>query len=147
MFDLSKFLTGGNITTASVIWPLMIGAFIAVIVSHINKKTVGRLVKKLLSAKADSEASALSLNDLGMSKKSFLKYALRPSSTLSNIIKTAEDGRLYIPEDKAYRAETTFSPDSTSTKTVIFAAIVFISAGIGLLHLVPYVIKLIGGIF
>lgn len=147
MFDLSKFLTGGNITTASVIWPLMIGAFIAVIVSHINKKTVGRLVKKLLSAKADSEASALSLNDLGMSKNSFLKYALRPSSTLSNIIKTTEDGRLYIPEDKSYRAETTFSPDSTSAKTVIFAAIVFIFAGIGLLHLVPYVIKLIGGIF
>lgn len=147
MFDLAKFFTGGNITTASVIWPLMIGAFVAVVISHINKKTVGKLVKKLLSANADSEASALSLNDLGMGKNSSLKYALRPSSTLSNIIKTTDDGRLYIPEDKAYRAETIFSPDSTSFKTVIFAAILFVGAALALLHLVPFVMKLVGGLF
>lgn len=147
MFDLAKFFTGGNITTASVIWPLMIGAFVAVVISHVNKRTVGKLVDKLLSAKADSEASAQSLTDLGMGKKSSLKYALRPSSTLSNIIKTTEDGRLYIPEDKAYRAETIFSPNSTSLKTVIFSAILFICAALGLLHLVPFIMKLVGGIF
>lgn len=146
--NLAKLLTGGSTTVASVVWPIIIGVFIAILVSHLNKKTVGRLVKKLLDAKADSPESAKSLSELGFGSKSFLKYALRPSSTLSTIIlKEDSSEKYYIPEDKAYRAETTYSPDGSKTLTVVIALVLLIIAGVGLNNLIPYIIKLATGIF
>ena len=145
--NLAKLLTGGNTTVASVIWPMIVGVFIAMLISYFNKKTIGRLVKKLLKSGAKSPETAKSLSELGFSEKSF-SYALRPSSTLSSlIIKDDSTSKLYIPEDKAYRAETTYSPDGTRVLTIILAAVLLIIAGIGLNNLVPYVIKLVSGLF
>ncbi|MBR6771930.1 MAG: hypothetical protein IKM29_00915, partial [Clostridia bacterium] len=61
--NLAEFLTGGSVSAASVIWPMMIGVFLAVLIAYFNKRSIGRLVKKLLAAPADSEESALSLSD------------------------------------------------------------------------------------
>ncbi len=145
--NLAELLTGGNVAAASVIWPIMLGVFIAVVISYINKKTIGKLVNKLLALPADSEDNAVTLSEIGFDKKTSLKYALRPDSTLSNVIRSTSDGKYYIPEDQAYRAETVFTQDRLSLMTVIFAGILIIVAGTALLNVLPFVIETLGGIF
>ena len=144
---LEKLLTGGSSATASVIWPMIIGVYIAIIIIFINKKTIGRLVKKLLSASADSEENAVSLKELGLEKKPSLRYALRPSSTLSNIIKRTEDERYYIPEDKSYRAESLYTQKRVTALTLIVPAILLTAAGIALLNALPGIISIISAVF
>ena len=144
---LAKLLTGGNITTASIIWSIIIGVFIAVVISFINKKTIGKLVDKLLSLPADSEQNAVTLEEIGFGKKGSLRYALRPSSTLSSIIKKTEDGRLYIQEDQQYRAEKVYTQNRLSILTLIFSAIILIVAGSVLLNFLPSIIETVKSAF
>ena len=144
---LAKLLTGGNITTASIIWSIIIGVFIAVVISFINKKTIGKLVDKLLSLPADSEQNAVTLEEIGFGKKGSLRYALRPSSTLSSIIKKTEDGRLYIQEDQQYRAEKVYTQNRLAIFTLIFSAIILIVAGSVLLNFLPSIIETVKSAF
>ncbi len=144
---LAKLLTGGNTTSASIVWPIILGVFIAVVISYINKKTIGKLVDKLLALPADSEENAVTLDEIGFGGKGALRYALRPSSTLSNIIKRTEDGRYYIPEDQQYRAESVYTQSRLSVMTLIFSAIVLIIAGSALLNVLPSIINIVEGIF
>ncbi len=144
---LAKLLTGGNITTASIIWSIIVGVFIAVVISFINKKTVGKLVDKLLALPADNEKNAVTLDEIGFGKKGALRYALRPSSTLSSIIKRTEDGRLYIPEDQQYRAEKVYTQNRLSILTLILSAIILVVAGSVLLNVLPSFIETVKGAF
>ena len=146
--NLSKLLTGGNVTIASVVWPLMIGIFAAVVISVINKKTVGQLVKRLLKAEATCPENAKSLKELGFNEKGFLRYALRDTSTLSTlVVKNEENGGYYIPSDKAFRAENTYVSDRVTYLSIIIAAVIFIAAGIGLNNVIPKLIDFAMGIF
>lgn len=144
---LAKLFTGGNTTSASVIWSIIIGVFIAVVISYINKKTIGKLVDKLLSLPADNEENAVTLNEIGYGNKGALRYALRSESTLSSIIKHTGDGRYYIPEDQQYRAESVYTQSRLSVMTLIFSAIFLIIAGSALLNVLPTIIETVKGIF
>ena len=145
--DLEKFFTGGSAANASIIWPIILGVFIAVVIAYINKKTIGRLVDKLLAHPADSEDNAVTLDEIGFGKKGSIRYALRPSSTLSHIIMRTEDGRFFIPEDQQYRAEAVYTQSRLSFLTIIFSAIVLILAGSALLNALPKIFGSINGIF
>ena len=144
---LAKLLTGGNMTSASIVWSIILGVFIAVVITYINKKTIGKLVDKLLALPADNGENAVSLDEIGFGGKGSLRYALRPSSTLSNIIKHTEDGRYYIPEDQQYRAETLFTQSRLSLLTLILSAAVLIIAGCSLLNVLPSIIEIFNGMF
>ena len=135
--NLSELLTGGDVTVASIVWPLMIGAFIAVVIGISNKLLVGKLVKSLLKAEATCPENAKTLKELGLNEKGFLRYALRDGSTLSVLINKAENGGYFIPSDKAFRAENTYVSDRTTYLTMIIAAVIFIAAGIGLNNIIP----------
>ncbi len=144
---LAKLLTGGSTTTASVIWPIILGVFIAVLITYINKKTIGKLVDKLLCLPADNEENAVTLDEIGYGNKGALRYALRPTSTLSSIIKHTDDGRYYIPEDQQYRAEVVYTQSRLSPITLIVSAILLIVAGSTLLNVLPSIIETVKGIF
>lgn len=144
---LAKLLTGGSTTAASVIWPIILGVFIAVVITYINKKTVGKLVDKLLALPADNEENAVTLNEIGFGKKGSLHYALRPSSTLSNVIKHTDDGKYYIPEDQQYRAEVVFTQSKLSPMTLILSAVLLIVAGSSLLNVLPSIVNIVKGLF
>jgi TctA family transporter len=144
---LAKLLTGGNTTSASIIWAIILGVFIAVVITYINKKTVGKLVNKLLALPADSEENAVTLDELGFGKNGSLRYALRPSSTLSNIIKHTEDGRYYIPEDQQYRAEIVYTQNRLSVMTLVISAVLLIVAGSALLNVLPSFVNMFKSVF
>ncbi len=145
--NLANLLTGGDTTLASIVWPLLIGAFASVVISIINKKTVGKLVKKLLEANSGTPETAISLEEAGLSKNGYLRYATRPNSTLMNLISVTDDGKLYISEEKSFRAETTYVSDRSSFIVILIAAIVFIATGILLNNIVPKLISFATNIF
>ena len=138
---LAKLFTGSNTTLASIIWPLILGAFVAIVVSIINKRNVRKLVKKLLEADASTPESAISLEEAGLQRNGYLRYATRPTSTLTSIISVTDDKKLYISDEKSFRAETTYISDRASTITIIVAAVLLIAAGVLMNNMVP---KLIG---
>ena len=145
--NLAKFFTGSDTSVASIVWPLIFGAFISVIISVINKKNVGKLVKKLIEAKASTPDSAKTLEELGLSRNSYLRYATRPTSTLMNIISITDDKRLYISEEKSFRAENTYVSDRASGKVMLIAAVIFIAAGILMINVIPKLISFATDIF
>ena len=145
--NLAKFFTGSDTSVASIVWPLIFGAFISVIISVINKKNVGKLVKKLIEAKASTPDSAKTLEELGLSKNSYLRYTTRPTSTLMNIISITDDKRLYISEEKSFRAENTYVSDRASGKVMLIAAVIFIAAGILMINVIPKLISFATDIF
>ena len=146
MSYIIDIFTGKSGESATVIWPLIIGAFLAVIISHFNKRTVGILVKRLLDSKANTPENAKKLNDLGLGKKAYLKYALRPKSTLRGII-FAEKDAYYIPEETEYRAETVYKPDGSSLLTVFSAFVFFLIIGLALVNSLPNIIGFASSIF
>jgi hypothetical protein len=139
-----------NPTVGSILWPLMVGVIIAAFVVLFHKKTLGKLVKKLFDEGAKTEATAKSLAELGLEKNKFLRYALRPDSTLRKIIDATEvDGELryYIAEDNAYRAEVTYNPDGSSVLTVVIAILLILIVASVMLILIPDLIQMFKNAF
>jgi hypothetical protein len=139
-----------NPTVGSILWPLMVGVIIAAFVVLFHKKTLGKLVKKLFDEGAKTEATAKSLAELGLEKNKFLRYALRPDSTLRKIIDATEvDGELryYITEDNAYRAEVTYNPDGSSVLTVVIAILLILIVASVMLILIPDLIQMFKNAF
>jgi hypothetical protein len=134
-----------NPTVGSILWPLMVGVIIAAFVVLFHKKTLGKLVKKLFDEGAKTEATAKSLAELGLEKNKFLRYALRPDSTLRKIIDATEvngELRYYIAEDNAYRAEVTYNPDGSSVLTVAIAILLILIVASVMLILIPDLIQM-----
>ena len=145
--NLTKLLTGGNGTVASIVWPLMCGVFLALIIVYINKNTVGKLVKALLSAKANTKETAKSLDELGLAKKRYLVYALRSGSTLSTLVRKAPDAqgevaRFYLPEEVCFRAETFYKDDRFSPMTIVIGTIAFLALTLLLLNVIPELLQM-----
>lgn len=140
--SIIEFLTGDSQTVASVIWPIVLGAFLAIVISHFNKRTVGILVKRLLQQKATDEENAVLLSSLKIRGKAYLFYALRDNSVLRSIIHICKgsdkkDPKLFIPEDKLFRAESQYKPDGSSLYMLIISAAVLFALGFALITFLP----------
>ena len=168
MPNFSELLTGGDMTLASILWPMTLGVIIATCVVFFNKQTLGKLVQRLLEDKIDSEYAAKSLRELGIKENIFLRMALKPGTTFRKMVMVApprekdpdaEDGetpdpdtpsapeedRYYIPEDKAYRAEVTYTPDGSSVLTLVIVAVIFTAVTVILLSVIPKIVEMLGG--
>ena len=150
--NLTELLTGGNTTLASVLWPMIAGVILAACLVFFNKQTLGKLVKALFDAKANSPETAKSLKELGLDKHRLLRLALRPDTTLRKVVyaveqKEGEEIRYYIPEDRAYRAEVTYNPDGSSVMTLLIAAVAFIAVAVILMSVVPDLVKMFSAAF
>lgn len=138
---------------------MVLGVTLAVFIVFFNKKTLGKLVKKLFEEKAENEITAKSLKELGLEKSRILRYALREGSTLRKMVyavpprdgeeaASGEKGqksgevKYYIPEDKAYRAELTYNPDGTSVLTVVLAILIFAIVSLVLLAVIPSLVRI-----
>ncbi|MBE6637769.1 MAG: hypothetical protein E7618_08225 [Ruminococcaceae bacterium] len=167
MPNFSELFTGGETTLASILWPMAFGVILAACVIFFNKQTLGKLVQRLLEDKIDSERNAKSLRELGIKETVFLRMALKPGSTFRKIVKLApprekdpeaeddafdsdtpaspEENRYYIPEENAYRAEVTYTPDGSSVLTLVIIAIMFIALTVILLAVIPKIVAWISG--
>ena len=124
-----------------ILFSIVVGTVIAAVAMLYRQLFLGGIVRKILAKKAHSEEDAISIEDMGYSKKNFLiKYALRNKSTFSKIVLRTNEKipRYYIPEERRLREEIRFRKKGNSFVTIILMILAFVGIAYILLTVIPY---------
>ncbi len=119
---------GGPLTAGKlIIWAIIIGFMIAAFVCLYNKVFLGKFVSFLLKNKADTEETAKTLKDAGISN-AFVKRALKSETLYSKLVCTNETDkkdilnvRFFIPSEKRDRADRLYAHNGISTTILIIS--------------------------
>ena len=97
MPNLSELLYyTGETSTQLVVWSFFIGIVIATIAGYLIKSKFGAFIRKLLENKIDSPEKAVTLEELGLQKKLFIKLGLKSHTNYKNmLVAITEDGKFY----------------------------------------------------
>lgn len=133
---------GGPLTAGKlIIWAIIIGFAVSGFICLYNKVFLGKFVSFLLKNKAETEESAKSLTDAGISNI-FVKKALKSSSLYAKLVCTTNtekkdimNVKFYIPSEKKDRADRLYAHNGMSTTVliislfllVLLAAVVYIA--------------------
>ncbi len=119
-----------DITT--ILWLFCAGISAALIIGYYNARVLGKTVRALIDIDATSPESAIALEELGLKITPMLKNSMRNGKSLSEIVKTTEDGKYYIAPNKLEMAKSKYKGKDIS--------LVFIIACIALLVVVCLVL-------
>ena len=97
MPNLSELLYYNGETSMQLItWSFFIGVVIATVAGYFIKTKFGAFIRTLLEKEIDSPEKAATLEELGLNKKLFIKYALRSHANYKNmLVAITEDGKFY----------------------------------------------------
>lgn len=114
----------------AVVLCVIAGFAAALIIMYYCKAIAGKAVRLLLEAKAFSEQSAKSLEELGIKNVKYHARMLEKSNPQRTICEKAEDGRYFIKEEYRDRAERTYATKEnmlgmTAVSLVITAILFF----------------------
>jgi len=143
---------------------IIIGVIAAASYAFYNKSILGGFVKRLIEEGCDSEENGLSLRELGYDKSGLVRFALRPESSLSRVVKRyapAEAGAsangavrvngrrvsdtmldksvFFIEEGSLEKAERTYVSHGTTVFSLVLTAIVFLFVMAASYFLIPLV--------
>lgn len=132
---------------------LYVGIIAALILVSWRKGYMGNVIRSLLKAEAFSEETAKSPEELGLEKKPILKRALK-RQRFGGLVKCVgvdllekkpdfSSARYYIPEDRRYRAEDSYSRRGVGVPMIIFWAIVLIPVFMVLRFAIPELLQLV----
>lgn len=149
-----------------IIFAMLACLFASLCVSY-QRTYLGRLVRALYEREAFDEASALSLADLGLAKKSLLKLELgRPQTVLRKSIRYVGEGepryvdargrvhyrtrevidfentRFYLPEGLRERAIIRFSGKGNGAKSFLLSILIAVVGTALLIHFLPALFSL-----
>ncbi len=97
MPNLSELLYfDGEISLQLIVWSLFIGVVVATIAGYLIKAKFGAFIRKLLENEINSPEKAVTLDELGLQKKLFIKLALKSHTNYKNmLVAITEDGRFF----------------------------------------------------
>ena len=128
-----------------ILLSFLIGIIIASAAMIYHQIFLGGIIRRIIEKNALSPEKALTLDELGYSKKSLLvKFALRENSTFRKHILSPEGSkdRYYIPEEKRIGLEIRFRKKGNGILGIVFAAILFAIAAFVMLTVIPWLIDL-----
>ncbi|MEA4832237.1 hypothetical protein SDC9_99757 [bioreactor metagenome] len=148
------------------LYAVFAGVVIAALYAYYNKRILGKFVRKLLDDGCDRVSKAKTLDELGFKKSGLIKFVLRPNSSLSNVVISADMNtgdsaqprkygelkparnfateRFYIPSDFQAKAERTYDSQGTTILSVVLTAIVFYIVLVLCYFIVPLVVDFSG---
>ncbi len=156
--SLSELLTQYGTSLESVLIALFVGLFFALGVLFYNKYIPGRIVRYLIGHQIHDESSAVTLAEAGFAKSRLIAFTLREGSMLRKLVvclPDEEDGRdrkgrvelsrarIYLPEDKCYRADMAYNNNGASLLTVLLTVLLFLVMLALLAIMVPWLLGLI----
>ena len=105
MPNLSELLYyNGETSTQLIVWSLFIGVIIAALAGYFIKSKFGVFIRKLLENDINSPEKAVTLEELGLNKKIFIKLGLKSHSNYKNmLVAITEDGKYFA--NNAYTTE------------------------------------------
>lgn len=99
MPDLSElFLYNGEMKLEFIVWPIFLGICVGAFITVFVRVKLGEVVRAIIEKGAVSPETALTLDELGMSKKFFVRSALRGRSALRRVVE-ATDGTAVSDEN------------------------------------------------
>ena len=99
MPDLSEiFLYNGEIKLEFIVWPIFLGICIGAFITVFVRVKLGEVVRAIIAKGAVSPDTALTLEELGMANKFFIRSALRGRSALRRVVE-ATDGSTVANEN------------------------------------------------
>ena len=121
-----------------ILWCVYVGILIAALYTTYQKSVIGRLVHALFEKGCHSPETALTLAELGLADHKLIRNALKPKSTVSNLVSSvseSENGsapakngfdfslaRFYVSPEKKEKAAR-YEADGSSLLTLLFAVI------------------------
>lgn len=135
-------------TITYVVWGITAGMCIAVIYLYFIKKICGGFVKTLTDNGCVGAENAKNPQELGIKAPSgYLKKQLAENGGMSNIIKTADGGKYYIPEDKILLAGKKYRSESLPLVAVLGLALLIAAVGGIAGYLAPTILDAAGELF
>lgn len=99
MPDLSElFLYDGELKLEFIVWPIFLGICIGAFITVFVRVKLGEVVRAIIEKGAISPETALTLEELGLSKRFFIRSALRGRSALRRVVE-ATDGTVAVAEN------------------------------------------------
>lgn len=99
MPDLSElFLYDGELKLEFIVWPIFLGICIGAFITVFVRVKLGEVVRAIIEKGAISPETALTLEELGLSKRFFIRSALRGRSALRRVVE-ATDGTVAVTEN------------------------------------------------
>lgn len=99
MPDLSElFLYDGEMKLEFIVWPIFLGICIGAFITVFVRVKLGEVVRAIIEKGAISPETALTLEELGLSKRFFIRSALRGRSALRRVVE-ATDGTVAVAEN------------------------------------------------
>lgn len=135
-------------TVTYVVWGITAGMCIAVIYFYFVKKICGGFVKALTDNGCVGAENAKSAQELGIKAPSgYLKKQLGENGGMSNMIKTDDDGKYYIPEDKILMAGKKYRSEALPFIAVLGLALLIAAVGGIAGYLAPNILDAVGELF
>lgn len=161
MPDLSElFLYNGEIRLEFIVWPIFLGICIGAFITVFVRVKLGKVVRAIIAKGAVSPETALTLEELGVAKRFFIRSSLRGRSALRRVVE-ATDGsdvlnengekvglrivglneapdldncRFFISDANRERAESIYdSTNSTLFSAVITVLVAFVIAAVSMI--------------
>lgn len=153
------------IDSESIIWLMFLGICLGAVYAFFIKRFLGGLVRRLISEKAASESSAMTLSELGYRGISafFMKKCLSDGSGLRRYVFTvypetsdeknerdilirdkSQEQRYYLPYDKYELAEKRYSDRGTTFGVLILTVVLFFVVALISTVVVPFIIDVMG---
>ena len=99
MPDLSElFLYDGEMKLEFIVWPIFLGICIGAFITVFVRVKLGEVVRAIIEKGAISPETALTLEELGLSRRFFIRSALRGRSALRRVVE-ATDGTVAVAEN------------------------------------------------
>ena len=91
MPDLSElFLYNGELKLEFIVWPIFLGICIGAFITVFVRVKLGEVVRAILEKGAISPETALTLEELGVAKRFFVRSALRGRSALRRVVDSTD---------------------------------------------------------
>lgn len=81
---------------------LFIAATAATVFVYLNKNIVGKVVRALIAAEANSPENALTLSELGLQKNIFVRLALKGKNGVRKFVNEVDDRIIMLPDGSSY---------------------------------------------
>lgn len=163
MGAVREIFAGGDMSIELIVWALYVGLLLAAVIMLLEKRAVGKLVRKLDEAGALSPENGKTLAELGLAKNPFVKGQLRGKTALSALVYAVgetpeidEEGhatpvirkavdpaaKYYLPEPLRNRALLRYSTRGSHAIDIVVAVIGFGIIGWLLIAYLPKLLAL-----
>lgn len=135
-----------------MVWGICAGVMLGVIAATFDKLFCQRMVQALLTRGAQTPEGALSLGELDIKGKWYLKGALREGKPLRKMLSVpesltlpakTEDIPFYLPEEKRFRAESRYENGRHPIMSMFLIAALLLVTALFVLFIVPELLTML----